>query len=271
MAESALRALGCRHPLGLGAGPDRGGGGLDQAMDAGFSFVELGTVTPRAEPQHNPGAAALAACIAQRAPNPGCIIGVSIGAQFATPPKDIAADWRDAMSRVAAVARFVTINLSAPYYAPLLCHETIGILTAALATAAGARERPGTLPLLVKLPFGGAQGDEVVKLLLPRLASCGIGAIVVSSAAATVVSAVAHIVAARVGSGLPVVASGGVRTAADLHSRLEAGAELVQVYTAFVDCGPAAVRELIAAAGSRRPAPHAASESGIAAAYRELA
>jgi dihydroorotate dehydrogenase len=48
-----------------------------------------------------------------------------------------------------------------------------------------------------------------------------------------------------VGPGYPLVGVGGIFTAADARTKLEAGADLVQVYTGFVYGGPAFARRLI--------------------------
>ena len=49
----------------------------------------------------------------------------------------------------------------------------------------------------------------------------------------------------KLGAGFPIVGVGGVMSAADAVSKMQAGADLVQIYTAFVYQGPALVRELI--------------------------
>jgi dihydroorotate dehydrogenase len=50
-----------------------------------------------------------------------------------------------------------------------------------------------------------------------------------------------------VGSSASVIGVGGVRTAADVRDKLNAGADLVQVYSGLVYAGPAMVRQLAAA------------------------
>jgi dihydroorotate dehydrogenase len=56
---------------------------------------------------------------------------------------------------------------------------------------------------------------------------------------------VVRAVAAR--TSLPVVASGGVFDAASAREKLQAGAQLLQVYTGYVYRGPGLLRELAAA------------------------
>ena len=48
-------------------------------------------------------------------------------------------------------------------------------------------------------------------------------------------------------SRLPVIASGGIFDAATAKEKLEAGAQLLQVYTGYVYRGPALLREIVQA------------------------
>ena len=48
----------------------------------------------------------------------------------------------------------------------------------------------------------------------------------------------------KLGGALPVIAVGGVMSGQDAQARVDAGAELVQVYTGLVYRGPALVREI---------------------------
>src|SRR5690606_24031057 len=50
--ELAVNVLGMqfKHPIGLAAGLDKNGVATDGFSSVGFSFVEAGTVTPKAQP-----------------------------------------------------------------------------------------------------------------------------------------------------------------------------------------------------------------------------
>jgi dihydroorotate dehydrogenase len=45
-------------------------------------------------------------------------------------------------------------------------------------------------------------------------------------------------VRARVGRGYPLIGVGGIFTAEDVHAKIAAGADLVQLYTGFIYEGP---------------------------------
>ena len=48
---------------------------------------------------------------------------------------------------------------------------------------------------------------------------------------------------AALGQGFPIIGVGGVMSAADAVSKMQAGADLVQIYTGLIYKGPALVRE----------------------------
>ena len=48
---------------------------------------------------------------------------------------------------------------------------------------------------------------------------------------------------AALGRGFPIIGVGGVMSGADARAKVDAGADLVQIYTGFIYRGPALVRE----------------------------
>ena len=50
MAPTTLMGLSLRNPVGLAAGLDKDGAHIDALGNLGFGFIEVGTVTPRAQP-----------------------------------------------------------------------------------------------------------------------------------------------------------------------------------------------------------------------------
>ena len=133
-----VRALGLDFPgpLGLAAGFDKDARGTAGLGALGFGFVEVGTVTARAQPGNdrprmfrltadralinrmgfnNEGAAAVAARL-RRSP-PGSrplVVGVNIGKTKAVPDDEAAADYAASAGAVAAVADYVVVNVSSP-------------------------------------------------------------------------------------------------------------------------------------------------------------
>jgi dihydroorotate dehydrogenase len=245
MTDCLAEVIG-RHPIGLGAGPDRGGAQLNAAIATGFASIELGTITAQPEPDHNPGANALAVRLARFEHTSSCRIGVNIGSQFASPAQDIADDWLAAFSLLRGHTDYLTINLSAPYYAALLEAENRPTVLSAIATLARARDHGQTIPLLVKVPFGRHNIAISLEKLLPNLQSVGVNGLIVSTGMDSIDEAGNHIDHAKCFSCLPVIATGGIRSTSDVKDRLSAGAVGVQVYTVFAEDDRTAIEKLIA-------------------------
>jgi dihydroorotate dehydrogenase len=176
-ADSSVRCLGLTfaHPLGLAAGFDKNGDYLDALGAMGFSHVELGTVTPRAQPGNpkprmfripeaqalinrmgfnNKGVDHLVARVS-RSRYPG-IRGISIGKNFDTPLENAQDDYLACLRKVYAFADYVAVNISSPNTARLReLQDRDGlerITGALLAERRVLQQRYGKLvPLLVKV------------------------------------------------------------------------------------------------------------------------
>ncbi len=131
----AVNAMGLEfpHPVGLAAGLDKNGDHLDALSKLGFSFIELGTVTPRPQmgnpkprlfrlPKaqaiinrmgfNNHGVDALLVNI-NKARYRG-ILGINIGKNKDTPLNQSVDDYLYCLRKVYSRASYVTINVSSP-------------------------------------------------------------------------------------------------------------------------------------------------------------
>jgi dihydroorotate dehydrogenase len=170
-----VRALGLDlpSPLGLAAGFDKEGAHADALGLLGFGFVEIGTVTARAQPGNprprmfrlpadralvnrmgfnNAGAAAVAARLGRRGAHPRPALGVNLGKTKLTASEDAADDYRATARQLAPHADYLVINVSSPNtpgLRDLQAVERLAELVAAVRAAIG-DARPG-LPLLVKI------------------------------------------------------------------------------------------------------------------------
>lgn len=171
----AVRAFGIDfpNPVGLAAGFDKNAQVPDALLRCGFGFVEVGTITPRAQ-AGNPkprlfrleadegiinrlgfnsegGAAALAHFTARRA-NAG-IVGVNVGANRES--TDRAADYVWLIETFAPFASYFTVNVSSPNTPGLRDLQQANALDDLLARVLDARERfrPrfGLTPVLLKI------------------------------------------------------------------------------------------------------------------------
>ncbi len=189
-----VHALGLEFPgpLGLAAGFDKDARATAGLGALGFGFVEVGTVTARAQPGNprprmfrlpadralvnrmgfnNDGAAAAAARLRRRPRGPGAgpVVGVNIGKTRAVPEQDAAADYAASARAVADVADYVVVNVSSPNTPGLRDLQEVNRLRPVLAAvrealdaAAGSRR----VPLLVKIApdLAGPDVDAVADL-----------------------------------------------------------------------------------------------------------
>ena len=124
------------NPVGLAAGLDKDGKHIDALAALGFGFLEIGTVTPRAQAGNpkprmfrlseaqaiinrmgfnNDG---VDACVARvrrsRFWQQGGVLGMNIGKNASTPIEDAASDYILAMEAVYEIAAYITVNISSP-------------------------------------------------------------------------------------------------------------------------------------------------------------
>ncbi len=130
-----VQAMGLRfpNPVGLAAGLDKNAAHIDGLAALGFGFIEVGTVTPLAQPGNPPprlfrlperealinrfgfnnvGLEAFVANV-RRSRWKG-ILGINIGKNAATPPERAIDDYEIGLRGVYAHASYVTLNISSP-------------------------------------------------------------------------------------------------------------------------------------------------------------
>ena len=184
----AMRVFGLNfpNPVGIAAGFDKNAEAPDALLRLGFGFVEVGTVTPRAQ-KGNPrprvfrlgvdegvinrlgfnsaGEAVVLARLAARAAHGG-IVGVNVGANRDTP--DRIGDYVRLIEAFAPVASYFTINISSPNTPGLRDLQQARALDELLARVVDARERmsrrAGPVPVLLKISpdLSLAELDDVV-------------------------------------------------------------------------------------------------------------
>jgi len=201
-------------PLGVAAGVDRDGRLAGRLLSAGFSFVEVGTVTSERWFPHNPGAAAVAGNLAKRRG----IVAVNVGARRPGLGEDAAAECLAAMRTTADVADFFVLNMSSPRrrgdgFRQFLQHAR--------------NAAPVGKPLLVKTCAADPRCGEI--LSAARAAGYD-GAVAVADTPTLAAVARDH-------SGWPLISVGGVASTADVNARRAAGARLVQVCGALLRGG----------------------------------
>ena len=127
------------NPVGLAAGLDKNGEHIDALFALGFGFVEIGTITPRAQegnpkprlfrlPAHhaiinrmgfnNQGVDALVRNV-ERAQRRDGLLGINIGKNKDTPNEQAFDDYQHCLQKVYPLADYITVNISSPNTAGL--------------------------------------------------------------------------------------------------------------------------------------------------------
>jgi len=178
--DDPVTVAGLNFPnrVGLAAGLDKNGRCIDGLAALGFGFIEVGTVTPLAQPGNpkprmfrlpeahalinrlgfnNDGLAAFIANVKRsRFRSQGGILGLNIGKNAATPIERAASDYLVCLDGVYPHADYVTINISSPNTQNLRALQSDDALDALLGAvqqrkAALARQHGRSVPLFVKI------------------------------------------------------------------------------------------------------------------------
>ncbi|MDE9367094.1 quinone-dependent dihydroorotate dehydrogenase [Luteipulveratus sp. YIM 133132] len=219
---------------------------------------------------NNAGAEALADRL-RVSGDPGIPIGVSIGKTKTTPVDEAVEDYLSSLKALDGLADYVAVNVSSPNTPGLRSlqdreplHELLAAITAE-ASRLGRRRLSRPTPVFVKVApdLSDAALEEVLEVAHETDVS---GIIATNTTLSRDGVARADLPLARESGGLsgapltrraryvvgriaaatdlPVIGVGGVMSAADGRALVEAGADLVQVYTGFIFRGPALVAEL---------------------------
>ena len=164
------------NPIGMASGYDKDALAWRGLACLGFGHIELGTVTPQAQPGNpkprtfrlvedqaainrmgfpNRGAAFLAKRLRSRRP-PGLILGMNIGKNKVTPNEDAASDYLSLLRTFGPLVDYLAVNISSPNTPNLRALQSRAALEALLTPLAYERARLVSsigkpIPILVKL------------------------------------------------------------------------------------------------------------------------
>jgi dihydroorotate dehydrogenase len=276
-----LVGLDLPNPIGLAAGFDKDVAVPDAMLQLGFGFVECGSVTPRPQAGNpkprlfrlaedaavvnrmgfnNLGLEHAVARLQARRGRPG-VVGINLGANKDS--EDRTGDYVAGVRAAAALASYVTVNISSPNTPGLRALQDGAALADLIARVVEARGNLA-VPIFVKVApdlesedftvisraalDGGIDGLIVSNTTISRpvLRSRFAGETGGLSGAPLQPLALAALrgFAAASGGTLPLIAAGGIASGAEAYARIRAGASAVQLYSALVYEGPGLVRRI---------------------------
>ena len=303
--DDSVTIAGLTFPnrVGMAAGLDKNARCIDGLGAMGFGFVEVGTVTPLAQPGNprprmfrlpqanalinrmgfnNDGLDAFLANVQRatfrkRAGTP-MLLGLNIGKNAATPIEKATDDYLIGLAGVYPHADYVTINISSPNTKNLRALQSDEALDALLAAIAARREQLAQqhgkrVPVFVKI--APDLDEEQVKVIAATLLRHQMDGVIATNttlsreavqglphaqeagglSGAPVLEASNRVIRqlrAALGPDYPIIGVGGILSAQDALSKMEAGADLVQIYTGLIYKGPELVKAAALAIKNRR-------------------
>ncbi len=260
------------NPVGLAAGVDKDGRAIDGFFGLGFGSVEIGTLTPLAQPGNpkprifrlpedravinrlgfNNGGLNGALPRAQSAKRNG-VLGINVGAN--KDASDRTADYVHGVTRAAPHADYITINISSPNTPGLRDLQHGAALRNLLAACTAAK---GSTPIFLKVApdLEPADIDDIARAAIDnRIDALIVNNTTISRPGLRSANAketgglsgapLAPLARQRLsdfrkatGAAIPLISVGGVDSGTEAYARLRAGASLVQLYTALVYEGP---------------------------------
>ena len=304
--DDPVTVMGVRFPntIGLAAGMDKDGERVSAFGGLGFGHVEIGTITPLAQPG-NPKPRLFRLIPAEGVINRmgfnnegvvqvlenlrsadafrlrGGVLGINIGKNAVTPIENALSDYEKCLDAVYDHADYIAVNISSPNTKNLRALQGESELENLVKGITAKREalkeaRNGKhVPIAVKLA-PDLENDEILRCV-DTLMAHGIDGVIATN---TTISRkrveglqhaqetgglsgaplrersteVVRLIAEHVKGELPIIASGGVMTGKDAVEKMEAGAQLVQLFTGFIYNGPKLVADSVEAVAAWRRA-----------------
>tara|TARA_B100001250_G_scaffold268230_1_gene231385 strand:+ start:761 stop:1642 length:882 start_codon:yes stop_codon:yes gene_type:complete len=269
--------------VGLAAGLDKNGDYIDSLSSLGFGFLEVGTVTPRPQPGNpkprllrikrskalvnkmgfnNKGVDHLVSNLKKRKTT--IPIGVSIGKNFDTPNEVAYKDYIYCLDRIYEYSDYIAINISSPNTEGLRDLESKkeleNLLSAIKQKQMELADKFGYRPLFLKI--SPDSNKESVQSVCEAIKSHRIDGLICTNTTTDHVyfsgsgglsgkplmgpsTTTLRMVRKFLGGKFPIIASGGVMSKEDYQKKIDAGADLVQIYTGFIYEGPKLIDDIL--------------------------
>ncbi|HEY4650834.1 MAG TPA: quinone-dependent dihydroorotate dehydrogenase [Pontibacter sp.] len=286
--ERELFGLKFPNPVGLAAGFDKDAKLIDELANLGFGFIEIGTLTPKAQAGNDkprlfrlPEDQAIinrmgfnnegvdAAVTRLRARNSNIIVGGNIGKNKVTPNEEALNDYLYCFKALYEVVDYFVVNVSSPNTPDLRAlQEKEPLQQLLLALQEQNSKMPKPKPLLLKIApdLNEPQLNDIIEiakearlsgiiatnttisrdgLYTPSQKVQDIGAGGLSGKPLTKRSTeIIRYLRQHLPQTIKLIGVGGIMTAEDALEKLEAGADLVQLYTGFIYEGPALITQI---------------------------
>ncbi len=274
-----------KNRLGVAAGLDKNGDYIDCLGALGFGFIEVGTVTPIAQAGNpkprifrlfkenaiinrlgfnNKGVDHLVKKLESRKYQG--VVGVNIGANKNSQGDKRIQDYLECFTKVYELSDYITLNISSPNTPDLRdlhSKENISIL---LSTISHERDSFKDIkPIFLKI--SPDESIDTIKEVVSSIKEYNFSGIIISNTTIdksiledksyidelgglsgeplfNISTELIHLIR-EIDTEIPIIGVGGVIHKASFDKKLEAGADLIQIYTGFIIKGPNIISELL--------------------------
>jgi len=275
------------NPVGLAAGFDKNAEYIHSFKNLGFGFLEIGTVTPKAQPGNeqprlfrlkkdnalinrmgfNNEGADYAVAKLKRRPK-GLLIGGNIGKNKITPNEEAESDYLICFRKLFPYVDYFVVNVSSPNTPNLRDLQEKEPLKKLLLLLAGENDKqPQQKPIFLKIApdLTDSQLDDVLEIIkesgiagiiatnttisregldtpddtLQNIGNGGLSGMPLSDRSTEVVRYLR-----QRNNEMAIIGVGGIDSVPSAIEKLDAGADLLQLYTGFVYKGPKLIKDI---------------------------
>ena len=281
--EREVFGLKFKNPVGLAAGLDKDAIAFNELSDLGFGFIEIGTLTPKAQPGNDKkrlfrliedsgiinrmgfNNGGVDAAVERLKKNKNVLIGGNIGKNKVTPNEEAVNDYKICFEKLFDYVDYFVVNVSSPNTPNLRELQDKEPLTKLLGELQRMNlEKPKQKPILLKI--APDLTDEQLLDIIDIVKETKIAGVIATN---TTLSReglksenkketgglsgkpltkrsteVIRFLSEKSGKAFPIIGVGGIHTAEDALEKLEAGASLIQLYTGFIYEGPELIRKI---------------------------
>lgn len=280
-----MKALKFKNHLGLAAGLDKEGKYFASLAALGFSFIEVGTFTPKPQKGNNhprilripdkdslinrlgfnnPGIELGLKNVKKNMRNFHGILGLSIGKNKSTSLENAHRDYIYCLQRSYGLANYIALNISSPNTEGLRDLASKEYFESLIKEVSNKKNKlikhhQKDVPVLLKI--SPDENRDTIENLINVSQYYGIDGFIVSNTTKAKLGNfegglsgkllkekslnLLKIVNSIASNDSLIISSGGISSKEDLIERLDNGANLVQVYTSFVYEGPSLVDKLL--------------------------
>ncbi len=287
-AEKEVFGIKFPNPIGLAAGLDKNANVYNTFGNMGFGFVEIGTITPKAQ-KGNPkprlfrmkknkalinrmgfNNEGIDYAIKKLRKNKTVIVGGNIGKNKMTPNKDAILDYEICFNSLFPYVDYFVINVSSPNTPDLRELQNKEPLEKLLSHIQNLNNnKPNRKPVLLKIApdLTFEQIDDIIEIVertkidgliatnttisreglsytkeeIEQIGMGGLSGKPLTKRSTEIIKYISD----KTNKKIPIIGVGGIMNEKDAIEKLEAGASLIQIYTAFIYEGPSFVKKLL--------------------------